>query len=236
MQEDSTIARPDPQSPPETEDDSTGAPPALSGGGAPSAGAPSLETVIQSTPEAVREALAQMLGALAEFGLSPEDQMNAEIVLAEVLNNVVEHAHAGDSDGTLHFHATLFSDRLTCRIEDDGAPMPGNQLPAGRPQELDVELEDLPEGGFGWFLIRDLTSELEYLRQAGNRQASANSQITIENFHDTLSHLTFSFDKPDGWNRLLLRDHFSDLDQPLGVLFARTGKCRDGGFITSHLT
>ena len=40
-------------------------------------------------------------------------------------------------------------------------------LPAlGQPSPL-VMGEDLPEGGFGWFLIRTLTLDLEYERDGG---------------------------------------------------------------------
>jgi serine/threonine-protein kinase RsbW len=45
--------------------------------------------------------------------------------------------------------------------------MPGGRLPEPRPAPLDVALEDLPEGGFGWNVIRDLTAGLAYRRVNG---------------------------------------------------------------------
>ena len=42
--------------------------------------------------------------------------------------------------------------------------MPGLTLPEGTLAEIGSEVEDLPEGGFGWFLIRTLTNDLSYLR------------------------------------------------------------------------
>ena len=41
--------------------------------------------------------------------------------------------------------------------------MPGGDLPGAR-QATIVDVADLPEGGFGWYLIRTLTQELTYLR------------------------------------------------------------------------
>jgi serine/threonine-protein kinase RsbW len=44
--------------------------------------------------------------------------------------------------------------------------MPNLQLPQGAPADLS-DLDDLPEGGFGWFLIRAMTSDLVYHRTGG---------------------------------------------------------------------
>ena len=41
--------------------------------------------------------------------------------------------------------------------------MPDHTLPMGLPQPIGVD-KDLPEGGFGWFLIRSLTENLTYRR------------------------------------------------------------------------
>jgi serine/threonine-protein kinase RsbW len=49
--------------------------------------------------------------------------------------------------------------------------MPGLCLPAGKFQPLD-DLADLPEGGFGWYLIRSLTEELSYRRSNGINRLS----------------------------------------------------------------
>jgi serine/threonine-protein kinase RsbW len=42
--------------------------------------------------------------------------------------------------------------------------MPDGQLPLGQPTAVDVDLMDLPEGGFGWFLIQDLARDVTYVR------------------------------------------------------------------------
>ena len=49
---------------------------------------------------------------------------------------------------------------------DAGAPMPNNTLPNRTDHDLAGPAADLPEGGFGWFLIRDLAQDVEY-RRAG---------------------------------------------------------------------
>ena len=60
---------------------------------------------------------------------------------------------------------------LHCTVSDTGAPMPGLCLPEGQFQPL-KDLADLPEGGFGWFLIRSLTEGLAYQRSKGLNRLS----------------------------------------------------------------
>lgn len=92
------------------------------------------------------------------------------LVLAEVLNNVVEHAHAGRTDGGISVEVFLRPCCVRCLIRDDGAAMPGLQLPLGLLPNSDTALEDLPEGGFGWFLIHNMTADLSYCREDGENR------------------------------------------------------------------
>lgn len=93
----------------------------------------------------------------------------AELVLAEVFNNIVEHAcagrPAGGATGTISCEMQLASGRLCIVVRDDGQAMPDGDLPPGTLPILDVARHDLPEGGFGWHLIRSLTNGLCYLRE-----------------------------------------------------------------------
>ena len=57
------------------------------------------------------------------------------------------------------------------RVVDTGLPMPGGEAPAGKLGKL-LEIQDLPEGGFGWFLIRSLTQELTYQREGNQNTLS----------------------------------------------------------------
>ena len=65
----------------------------------------------------------------------------------------------------------FFAQGIACAITDDGQPLPQSCLEIRRlPWDLpDPALEDaiatLPEGGFGWFMIQDLTASLSYFRE-----------------------------------------------------------------------
>lgn len=62
---------------------------------------------------------------------------------------------------------------IGCLLVDQGAPMPGGTLPEGsQAGRTGLALADLPEGGFGWHLIRSLTRDLAYTRVAGTNRLS----------------------------------------------------------------
>ena len=129
-----------------------------------------LKLQLIADPEAIREGLRQLMAASPMCHLSDDVRGSAEIVLAEVLNNIVEHAYAGHAG---HIGLTLDYEHphLSFEIEDCGCAMPLEKLPGC---ELAVVGADgnLPEGGFGWFLIRTLTRGLVYHRRS-NRNTLA---------------------------------------------------------------
>lgn len=120
----------------------------------------------KSGPLAVRAALAHILSELEPLKVSAEDLGTIEIVLAEALNNVVEHAYPEEGiPGPIDIDCRCEDGCLHVRIIDDGKPMPDGSLPEMQQADLDTDLLDLPEGGFGWFLIRELAQGLEYVRE-----------------------------------------------------------------------
>ena len=119
---------------------------------------------------AVRTALSCVLNKLKFMKLSKEEIGTVELILAEILNNVVEHAYASDPDGVIELHITPTETGLFCKVLDKGTPMPQGEVPIGKMTPLDCDVNDLPEGGFGWFLIRNLAHDLEYARCGDQNQ------------------------------------------------------------------
>lgn len=106
---------------------------------------------------------------MAENDLPAVVRAEAELVLAEVMNNIAEHAYGGLS-GPVALRLKRCAEGIFCLISDQGRAMPGDALPEGRRPDLGVARADLPEGGFGWHLIRMLTSRLSYGRKAGRNR------------------------------------------------------------------
>lgn len=125
---------------------------------------PSLHLVFPAHTRAVRQALEQVLGALPADQIKDDLRASIELVLAEVLNNIVEHAYGPEGSGVIELEMIACEGGLWFRTLDDGAPLP--ELPPGTRPDLGGPPAKLPEGGFGWFLIRDLTQGLAYRRRA----------------------------------------------------------------------
>jgi serine/threonine-protein kinase RsbW len=116
-----------------------------------------------ATPDAVRQALDLARGFLISCPTRP-DRSAVEIVLAEILNNVAEHAYAGRAPGHARIVLLVRDGAVDGRVSDDGLPMPGLSLPDPSGIDDDTELANLPEGGYGWFLIRTLAEFVDYRR------------------------------------------------------------------------
>ncbi len=94
----------------------------------------------------------------------PDDYIgNIALVLAEAMNNVIEHAFAYSKTGTIDLNLWSTGNDVIFKLSDNGSAMAG--LPKKKKMDGHLNaLEELPEGGFGWFLIHSLSKELEYER------------------------------------------------------------------------
>ncbi|TRW98720.1 ATP-binding protein [Paracoccus sp. M683] len=133
---------------------------------------PMFHRVLRAQPLLVRDTLADIRRRFAA-DIDEDALGRLELVLAEVMNNVAEHGpwigETGPDGGTLraapmiHICIVRHAGGLSCAVTDDGISLPdGCLLPGAIP---DAHSVDLPEGGFGWFLIHDLTQELCYYRE-----------------------------------------------------------------------
>ena len=145
------------------------------GGAARAAALLPFHRVLTADPLSVRHTLSDLSDHL--HPAFPEDaRARLELVLAEVLNNIVEHGISGSRDAAIaadvvedaprvvHLLVCAAGRRLRCVITDSGMLLPQDCL---APRNLPGCKPELPEGGFGWYLIQDLVTDLSYSRMAG---------------------------------------------------------------------
>ncbi len=116
--------------------------------------------------------IARLSKCLAGQGLPSHKAGDVKIALAEAINNVVEHSYAGITPAKVKVRCRLHRNWLEILISDTGNPLPGFRVPDGVPAPLGSSIEELPEGGFGWFLIHELTSEIRYDRSDDRNRLS----------------------------------------------------------------
>lgn len=89
------------------------------------------------------------------------------LCIAEALNNIVEHAYEGVEGKPIFADVRFKPDSYEVMLIDEGKPMPGGRLPSGEVDHNIEDLEELPEGGFGWMLIHSQMDAVEYERRDG---------------------------------------------------------------------
>lgn len=130
-----------------------------------------IEQVLSRTGPATELGTRDLLGSImADLGpaLTADKAGMIEIALAEIINNIVEHAYSDRSDGKIQVDISRDGSLLLFEIRDNGAPLPGGELPAGDPPDVSGARDTLPEGGFGWMLIRSIAQEVHYTYADGN--------------------------------------------------------------------
>lgn len=106
--------------------------------------------------------------AIAETLISSTEAAQMEIAVVEACNNIVEHAYTNQS-GIITMDILTTPEKLTVNLRDTGSPMP-EKTQAPIEESFDFsrdDLDDLPEGGFGLFLMDNLLDERKYISENG---------------------------------------------------------------------
>ncbi len=128
--------------------------------------------VLPSDPLSVRQLLVDLRNQLGR-ALPPDAMGRVELVLAEIMNNIVNHGapDSGRQDDrrarSIHISVACHTNGVACAILDDGAVLPARCLSPPTRQASRARALTLPEGGFGWLIIHDLTQSLAYFREEG---------------------------------------------------------------------
>ena len=121
-----------------------------------------LSVKINPNPDCVRKSIVEIARWLEDHNVAQSDIGDVEIVLAEALNNIVEHSGMKTPE-TINLVVEPLSDHILCRMQDSGIPS-RNLIQFRQANPLySAEAMDLPEGGFGISLIQAIATNIEYL-------------------------------------------------------------------------
>ncbi|UWQ17720.1 ATP-binding protein [Jannaschia sp. M317] len=132
---------------------------------------------IPGTAEAVRTHLERLETVTNDHDLGGERCADMLVVLAEVLNNIVEHAFEEQEAGWIDCKISRKPGCFAIETCDNGIPLPPSLLSSGTLPDMGADRDDLPEGGFGWFIVHSLTNDMIYEREDGKNRLSFSLQI-----------------------------------------------------------
>lgn len=113
----------------------------------------------------------RMLGKLMtligeHLGLDAELCFELEIAVVEAVNNAIIHACGDDPGQQLELEISCRPDDITIILSDQGRCV--DRLPEPlQPLTDDAAVEDLPESGFGLYLIHQVMDKVEYCSRLG---------------------------------------------------------------------
>lgn len=127
---------------------------------------PTLDLNIYSDLQQASEAVTRVGKWLEQEHVDSECIGDIMLVLAEALNNVIEHAYGTETSGDIQIKGTLRAQTLSVQIVDKGRPFDGPPDEVILNTEV-YELSEMPDGGFGWFLIKSLTEDIHFSHDGG---------------------------------------------------------------------
>jgi anti-sigma regulatory factor (Ser/Thr protein kinase) len=125
----------------------------------------------------IRRVNAALGDLLAEEGVPDRTIHHVRLVVEELVSNVVRYAFEDQSAHRIEVDVRTEPRRVVVTIEDDGRAFNPNEAP---PPQLDQPLEKRRIGGLGIFLVKKLTSDLNYSRSNNRNRVRATVDIATK--------------------------------------------------------
>lgn len=103
----------------------------------------------------------------ATFGYVADQSYRVELVLEETVTNIIQYAFDDERVHEIVVEAHYHPPELTLAVLDDGQPF---SLPDAPAAALPQTLDDAHIGGLGIHLIRQYTTDIQYVRRAKQNQ------------------------------------------------------------------
>jgi serine/threonine-protein kinase RsbW len=127
-----------------------------------------VEMKIPAKPEYVAIVRLTLSGVANRMGFSYDDIEDMKIAISEACTNAVQHAYK-EEGGEVVVGFGLFDDRLEIMVADRGVSFNFEQLKQNiGPYEPSQEVELLPEGGLGLYLINTLMDDVKMTQSQGS--------------------------------------------------------------------
>lgn len=113
------------------------------------------------------------INRLCALTLSQTACNEVELAVVEAVNNCIEHAYRNQDGHRISVELALDDEMVSIDIQDSGDPLNPALVENVKVNGMDFDpddLENLPEGGMGWFLINSMMDDVHYVSTPeGNR-------------------------------------------------------------------
>jgi serine/threonine-protein kinase RsbW len=106
-------------------------------------------------------AIATAARQMAEPAVGPEAAALVDLAITEICSNVVRHGHPREPDHTYDVVVKTLADAVEIEVRDVG---PAFAMHTPAMPSVDVDLMNLPEGGFGIALVAEMMDEFAQWR------------------------------------------------------------------------
>ncbi|NMF57615.1 SpoIIE family protein phosphatase [Pseudanabaena yagii] len=122
------------------------------------------------------EELKQKLGQiLHEAALPVELIENAQLIAEEIVVNIIQYGYDNRRDGSIDLRIEITDQKLTMTFADSGKPF--NPLTELSTPDLERDDDQRSLGGFGFFLVQELSDHLDYAYRSGKNILTASQSI-----------------------------------------------------------
>lgn len=121
------------------------------------------------------------INRLCALTLSQTACNEVELAVVEAVNNCIEHAYRNQDGHRISVELELGDEMVSIEIQDSGDPLDPalveNVKVNGMAFDPD-DLDNLPEGGMGWFLINSMMDEVHYVSTAEHNVLSLRKRFS----------------------------------------------------------
>ena len=129
-----------------------------------------LRTTLKNDLGEMKRINSALIEFLSEEGVPPSDVQRVRLVAEELLVNIIRHGFEANTAHTITLTLQTGPRRVTVTTEDDGVPFDPRDAP---PPPIGRPLEEQGDGGRGVYLIKQMTTSLEYARNGNRNRVSA---------------------------------------------------------------
>jgi serine/threonine-protein kinase RsbW len=99
-------------------------------------------------------------GICAHVPLGETEASKMEVCVVEIVNNAIKHSYHLQPGHDVDITISLFPERIEFSIVNTGEPMKARE--AGRMDYDPKNVQELPEGGMGLYIVKSIMDEMTY--------------------------------------------------------------------------